>query len=912
MTRKGYVLAQAILFVAAGASGWLGFTGLAPAAESGATGLQRGPAAEDDAAAGEQLEEVLVTATHFSTEANKTPLSLSTVTVDQLNQQGINRFSDLVGMVPSLQISGSTQPSLATINIRGIIQSSGAATTGFYLDNTPLPAYANPSVNAGSGNGTPLPPIFDLQRVEVLEGPQGTLFGASSMGGTIRYITPAPSLQSWQAYVKLDGSKTDYADGLSYSPGVAVGGPIIQDVLGFRASAIKSHRAGWIQMMDPNSQKIVGTSLNTSESEQFNGTLLWRATEQLSARASFFASKETSPYIGTAYNYSQPYQIVAPELGFNNTGVTPATPRSSPTPVCVGAACATYTGVVTYRRPAAVTGPYVLEPFTVMGQRVQADAPASLAIDIKSLDLTWEHPRFIAQLLSSYVRTVGRQSNPNTTATTGQIYNVTIGPEVVPRGMTFSPGAPDMGIQIVRSRNERRLWSEDLRFSSIQGPAEMGKGLFSWTAGLYYKDERHDIEYQSTFPTGGIDAFSRYLFGLTTAQRYGIGPNPYDGGLGADVAPLQTETITGFREDLRSTDAAVYAEGNYNITANLQATLGVRGSRPGFEYVQERFGPTNLVAVATFANGLKSSGSSHDNVFTPKAQLTYRFSNTKLVYAVANKGFRGGGANFALGDSCAPGLATYGLKITDIPLPFGPDSVWNYELGTKLGMAGGRVQVNAAAYRLEWSDVQTTVSPVGCGSGFTTNAGKAISEGFELSGQAIALKGLLLNAAFGYNDAYYSEDAIGVKGAPGFPDLITALKGQKFALAPWTSAVGARLDLATAFGIGVAVHPYVRADWTLRGGYTASKFGLTGYNPNTAEVPQIPLLNLRAGVDVGAVNLNVYALNVTDSRAGTETGGRTGCTTAACTTYTNNTPFLGRSPANAPRTIGLQFTYVQR
>ena len=87
---------------------------------------------------------------------------------------------------------------LANVEIRGIAQGSqGAATTGFYLDDTPI-SKRNVGGGVATSNGTPLPPLFDLQRVEVLRGPQGTLYGSGSEGGTVRYITPDPDLNKYE------------------------------------------------------------------------------------------------------------------------------------------------------------------------------------------------------------------------------------------------------------------------------------------------------------------------------------------------------------------------------------------------------------------------------------------------------------------------------------------------------------------------------------------------------------------------------------------------------------------------------------------------------------------------------------------------------------------------------------------
>ena len=142
-------------------------------------------------------------------------------------------------------MSQARGPGLANISIRGITDfQAGAPTTGFYLDDTPLMKRNAGNTSTASGNGAPVPPLFDLERIEVLRGPQGTLYGGSSEGGTVRYITPQPSLTHYSEYVRGEVSQTKNG-GTSYEGGVAIGGPIVNDKLGFRASAYKRHDAGW-------------------------------------------------------------------------------------------------------------------------------------------------------------------------------------------------------------------------------------------------------------------------------------------------------------------------------------------------------------------------------------------------------------------------------------------------------------------------------------------------------------------------------------------------------------------------------------------------------------------------------------------------------------------------------------------
>src|SRR5690606_16372233 len=194
------------------------------------------------------LEEVVVTSTRLENSADRVPLAVTAQTQRMLDQKGINTIADLAMTVPSLRLQGQEASGVANVAIRGVRQTSAtAATTGFYLDETPL--HKRAAAGFGSQNGTPVPPLFDLQRVEVLRGPQGTLFGGGSQGGTIRYIQPQPDLNEYSAYVRSQVITT--RDGYpGYEVGLAAGGPIVEDKLGFRASVFRRDQGGYIDLTD--------------------------------------------------------------------------------------------------------------------------------------------------------------------------------------------------------------------------------------------------------------------------------------------------------------------------------------------------------------------------------------------------------------------------------------------------------------------------------------------------------------------------------------------------------------------------------------------------------------------------------------------------------------------------------------
>src|SRR5271165_2387314 len=158
-------------------------------------------AAETEPGAG-SLIEIVVTATRREESISKVPLSITALNQDELDQKGIRDFSEMVRFTPGVSIDTS---GTNAISIRGISSSGGAGTTGIYIDDTPIQMRA-----LGFNPDDTLPKTFDLDRVEVLRGPQGTLFGAGSEGGTVRYIMTQPSVTTESSYARTEVAGTQY------------------------------------------------------------------------------------------------------------------------------------------------------------------------------------------------------------------------------------------------------------------------------------------------------------------------------------------------------------------------------------------------------------------------------------------------------------------------------------------------------------------------------------------------------------------------------------------------------------------------------------------------------------------------------------------------------------------------------
>lgn len=907
MLRRLNVLEGKALLLGAAAAAALcagGVSAQDAAPAQGSDRAQAAPAQKERADTG-GLEEVVVTATRQTSTVNDVALSITAETQDSLDQQGINGVADLQTSVPGVFLNQSLGPGIANIAIRGIEQGSqGAATTGFYLDDTPIQK-RNVGGGVATANGTPLPSLFDLERVEVLRGPQGTLYGGSSEGGTIRFITPTPDLEKYEVYGKASIAVVGDG-GTGHEAGLAVTAPLVKDKLGVRVAYDDLHRAGWLDIMDPFTTEVNRKDVNSNEVRQFRGTLLWQPVQEFRATLSYFGSEDSTPYASSTYQLATTEPIVVPTACYNTTGVTPQNPNNNPQPVAFGdAACAAQAaaGNVTYTRPGQTYGPYPLGKYQVLAKDL---TPASTKISIPALSLQYDFPAFSVKLITSAVRDESRTTTEENSQIASVLTNAMEGSILSPHGWPYLGGHTVAGSYTNQAghfttRNRRRGTSEELRVTST----ESSGSKLTWVAGLYYADSRTDQQYREI--QGNMESLAQALYGITELQRYGVAPDPtgYNPFFGEDLSYLGADIFDHKNQELHDRSIALYGEANYWFTDKVQGTLGIRQSQEKFDYWQQFYGPVDSAAEATVENGLESTGHVKENPFTPKIGLRYQFADNRMLYFTASKGFRPGGVNGKTSENiCGPALAQYGLTVDDVPVEYKSDTVWSYEVGAKTRLAGGNVQLNGDIYRIDWNDVQATQSPgFGCGIVFTTNAGGARSQGFDIEAQMRFLRGLTTSVAFGYDDAEYTEDSVAIHGP--IRDLIVALNGQKFALPPWTLHVGARYDFA-----GKSRSPYVRVDWLLSAGYDRSRFPLGGFNPGTNHVPSMSMVNLRAGVGFGNYDFNLFVQNLFDADKGPLTGGYSGCRNPECSIYYSG-PLLSGVAAPQPRTIGLQILFRQ-
>jgi outer membrane receptor protein involved in Fe transport len=250
------------------------------------------------------LEEIIVTAQKKEEKLSDTPLSLTAISSSQIEALGATEFRDIANTVPGLSMTGNGVGE-NQVNLRGVTTGADVApTVGIYIDDvpygssTPFGNFASLSLDVA---------LFDLDRVEVLRGPQGTLYGASTMGGLIKYVTPLPDTNNYSGTVR-SGVSTTHNGGISYDAGGAVNIPLSPGVAAVRVSAFYSHDGGFIDNTalgeeDVNQSKVYGGRadflLKPAENLSIRLTAFAQNTYRDGAESSDFNLTTGLPILGT-------------------------------------------------------------------------------------------------------------------------------------------------------------------------------------------------------------------------------------------------------------------------------------------------------------------------------------------------------------------------------------------------------------------------------------------------------------------------------------------------------------------------------------------------------------------------------------------------------------------------------------
>ncbi len=814
-------------------------------------------AAAQPAPGGDALEEVVVTATRRNDTVHNIPLSIAAVSNETLEAQGIKSAQDIARIVPSLRITTTAGTSATPfVSIRGIRSSAaGAATTGIYIDDVAL----QQRTLIALGTGPAFPQMFDLERVEVLRGPQGTLYGGSSEGGTVRFITTQPSFTDYSGYVRGEGSQVEEG-GTNYEGGFRFGGPIVEDKLAFSLTAWKRQDAGYIDHISRFTGNVIGEDTNTVEHNLVHLQLGWKPSERSKVTLAYYYSDnlvdDTDLFWFDIPAYSS---RVGPATGANPQGTT-------------------------YNYGPYSYGPYTSNFNTQIGDLFYtSDAEIKPVVSdtynymrLPSLTLDFDFDKISVKSVTSFFD-YATESHPDfghaTLALTGGTGFVG-GFNGLPNTSSLIANLPLYASKF-DTRGRVETWAEELRFASTDSDARL-----SWVAGIYYSDTSMDTNGQlnANFFTDAVNAIR---FGISTRSPQAM-------------VMLTDQTAT-------ETQLAGFGEATYKITDKLLLTGGLRYTRNEFTF--------HLLQAGAFfglGNTLETvaQGTIEEDPVTPKVGLQYILNENTNFYINAAEGFRPGGVNQALGPICDAALAVAGYP-SGAPLTFKSDSLWSYELGAKTRGWNGRAALNGSIFYIDWSDVQTQISP-GCGLSFTANASKVVSKGFDLDGSIRVLSNLTLSASLTYIDAK-NEGDVRVS-----PTTILIGDGDPVTFTPeWTGSVSALFD----FNLG-SLPFYIRGDYQFQSSFEQGQGPTTAvYLPDLTHVPPAEFMSARAGVTINKIDVSVFVDNLTGSTDLLAKSGPSGVTgraqcidLPACTNYRKYIP-LGNGFTYRPRTWGVSASY---
>jgi len=695
-----------------GALAALALAGPIGATDLAATTTATDTASADAAATDGQLQEVVVTATKRAEDAKDIPLSVGVVSGSDLTDLHVESVEDITRLVPGISFAahnnGPNGPGQDNITIRGVSSTVGNPTVGIYLDEVPL-------ITITGYEGDAEPHLVDLDRVEVLRGPQGTLYGASSEGGTVRFITPTPDTQNYSGWVRQEFSDTQDG-GFNYDTKGVLNIPVISDVFALRVSAEYGKDHGYIDQYALEGSLALGTS--------YAGPLLRTDTngdgnQSISIKGLYTPGGDltiTPAVLYQRYSTSDTSTFI-PAAGLYNT----------------------YAPV-----PGADTDSMLLPSLTVKKGFGFADFTS----------------------VTSYLdRTVQRQSD-GTFFNSAAIVQFSLDPAGVPPYSTNASGNNNILGNIaspVEFTDSFNTWTQELR---LQSPDD--KARVRWVGGVFVSDQQWEHLDYETAP-GFSQAFENiYGYNINTdpVLNPSIGTSQYNPDFWANDLVWTVHDHNDVKQ------YAVFGQVDADILSNLHLGVGER-----YVWAEEKFSETgagffDFGGVGT--EGTPFDSSARFSTSTPKGTLTLDVSDDTSLYASAGKGFRLGGSTTPnTNASCVAGLATIGIY--NSPTSYGPDQLWSYEFGTKNILFDKTLSVNADVYYITWKNLQQTITIPICGGALNANVGDAEAIGGELEVRYKPqfVRGLTLSANAGGEHAYITSSANTVTAQVGQDVLYT-------------------------------------------------------------------------------------------------------------------------------------------
>jgi iron complex outermembrane recepter protein len=762
-----------------------------------------------------QLQEIVVTAQKRAEDIKDIPISVSAISGAELLEHHIEDYDDITRTVPGVGFTAGAGPGLDNIEIRGVSSLSGSATVGIYIDEVSV------TVSNSQYDGAVQPKLFDLDRIEVLRGPQGTLYGASSMGGTIRFITKQPDLDNFSATVSTDLSGTHHGGFNNDEYGI-LNVPVIDGVFALRLGVDVANESGYIDHYVPTPNGVgPGGSVLSLGTNDNTGVLGEKGVNDVRTQVVKLTGKIAAPD-----GWTVTPQLLWQRVAASDTNIF-------------------YPSVGLYDQDKRVQEPY-------------AD---DLAVPSLTITKSFGWADLIS--ITSYFKRDFRRVTDGTLYNSDIVANVFIVGGLQGGLYTTPPTPPPTAQQLYQTQTQlgflpspagydarTEQFSEELRLSSkstsIAGIAT------AWTVGLYFSNQRRKFLDDEYIP--GLQATFQRIFGYSINSNASIIGPYYEPATPAFPAESFANDLIYFGHIYpNQKQIAPFAEATFDLTSALKATVGVR-------YVSAKETET-VYSGGFYSYGLPAAYIDNNkyNATTPKFSLDYVLDESTNLYTTIAKGFRLGGPtgpvpafqpngpNGAPG-ACDPDYETYHL--TSAPNNFQSDWIWSYEVGSKGRYFGNRLSVNADVYAIRWSHIQQTINLPTCGFYFTSNVGDAKIYGSELEVQALVTRNLTLSLNAGSSHAYLSSVSAEASGIAAVGEWVLGVP---------IYTVTPSADYETPIGDHTKL--FARADFPYTG-RSRGYFDSSGL-PHVFQ-PGYGIGNLSLGFTRDKLTVGLYAKNVLD------------------------------------------------
>jgi iron complex outermembrane receptor protein len=734
-------------------------------------------------------EEMVVTARKREETVQDVPISVTAPSEQELHDLGAETIEDVSANVAGFSVQ-NLGPGQSQISMRGLSagqivrdQPGVKEQVGVYLDESVI----------SMSLFTPDIDLFDLSRVEILRGPQGTLFGSGSLSGTVRYITNQPRLNESETVGELTlSSITD--GGIGGSAKAAVNVPI-GSTAAFRIAAYYTSYGGFMDAVQPNLS--VNEDVNGGHRGGARAAFLFQPNDRLSITPRLIY--QTVDMDG--WNRIDAYNILANPFTTTRPKVTLGERRQ-------------FTQIE--------------EPFT--DEFLLGDV--NVAYNLGAMTLT-----SITSYTDRDVLVVR-----DATALTGSITGGSFGAPA----SVYTIDAP------LNDATQAKAFTQELRLSGERGPVQ-------WVTGAFYSDNTRD--YQQNLQVFGFEDGCKAPAGIC---------GPLTGAPTAGTKLANKDEL--YKSDLHydDTQLALFGEGTWKFTDRFDLTAGLRY----YDFNEDRA----QVFDGLFSDPNDSVGSVSASGFAPRVIASFKLNENTRINGQVSKGFRLGGINDPLNvPLCtAQDLVIYGGRAS-----WEDESVWNYEVGVKTSIGGGKGSFNAAAYQMDIENLQATVTAGSCSSRIIVNVPKAQTRGLEAEFEFAPWDFMDFAVSGSFNN---SELKSSFRAANG--DIVGGIEeGNRLPSVPEFQAAAAltfRAPLGAHVGYATGVYQHVGDRYTQIGDQAAgfgtvslTSFGPTGIGgPFTQStftfdplLPAYDIVNLRVGLLYNQWDTALFVNNITDETA---------------------------------------------